>query len=151
MSGSTLCCVMEIEKEDECFSFKPVELLVLEAGWNKGELGNYVPLVSSFIEEQEKVIRTELGPLGDGDKISRELMDLLLKSGTLDHASEMLDQGEEMLKELWIRGECGDDDRVRICKEWTQKYAKGWRRWRVLIYTFIATRLLAAMYDDIRC
>lgn len=138
---------MENEKEIECFSFKPVELLVLEAGWNKGELGKYVPLVNSFIEEQEKVIKTELGPLANGDQISRALIDLLLTNGTLDLASEMLDQNEEILKELWIRGERGDVDRARICEEWTQKYAKSWRRWRVLIYTFIATRLLTGIYD----
>ena len=142
---------METEKENECFSFKPVELLVLEAGWNKGELGKYVPLVSDFIEEQEKETRKKLGPRTDGDKFSRALIDLLLENGTLDIASEMLDQNEEMLKELWIRGECGDDDRARICQEWTQKYAESWRRWRVLIYTYIATRLLTGMYDDIRC
>ena len=142
---------MDNEKENEGFSFKPVELLVLEASWNKGELKKYVPLVEAFVEEQEKAIRAEYGPRASGDQISRVLIDLILTNGTLDHASEMLDQNEEILKELWIRGERGDVDRARICQEWTRKYARSWRRWRVLIYTFIAIRHLNLIYDDIRC
>ena len=142
---------METEKEDDCFSFKPVELLVLEASWNKGKLGKYVPLVSDFIEEQEKEIRTKLGPRATGDIIARELINLLLRNGVLDAPSEMLDQNEEILKELWIRGECGDFDRGRIYDDWIEKHAPNWRRWRVLIYSFIAIKLLTGYYDDINC
>ena len=49
------------ENESECFSFKPVELLVLENRWNKETLNEYKPLVQKFINEHRKKLKTSLG------------------------------------------------------------------------------------------
>lgn len=141
---------MENEIENGDFSIRPVELLVLQDGWNKGEFSDCVPLVNKFIEEQEQVVRTKLGSEANGDQIARSLIDLLLNNGSLDQASEMLAQKEEILKELWICGEREDHDRARIVEEWTRNYAQDWRRWRVLVYLFIACKLIPGYFDGIR-
>lgn len=142
---------MKLLKEKECFSLTPVELLALEAGWSKGEFRDIIPSVNAFIEEQETVIRSQLGPQANGDQIARALIDLLLSNGSLDQGAEMLAQKEEILKELWICGERGDHDRDRITSEWTVNYAERWRRWRVLTYIFIASKLLVGIFNDIKC
>jgi hypothetical protein len=139
---------MENDKK-ECFSFKPVELLVLEVRWKNGKLNEYVPLVETFIEEQQEKIKMKLGPRANNDRLVRVLLELLLTNGTLDSASEMLHQRDEILKECWIRGEQGDYDSSGITNEWIEKYAPSWRRWRVLIYTFIAVKVAVDIYGDL--
>ena len=137
------------ENESERFSFKPVELLVLENRWNKGTLNEYKPLVQKFINEQQEKIKNELGPNANDDRLARGLLELLLTDGMLDHASEMFEQKEEILRECWIRGEQGDYDRNRITNEWIKNHAPSWRRWRVLVYTFIAVKCAVGIYQDL--
>jgi hypothetical protein len=137
------------EMENERFSFQPVELLVLEDRWNKGKLNKYKPLVQKFINEQQEIVKNDLGPDANDDRLVRRLLELLLTNGTLDLASEMLDQKDEILRECWIRAEQGDDDTSRIAKEWIIMYADNWRRWRVLVYTFIAVKCAVDIYRDI--
>lgn len=134
---------------DTRFSIDPVELLVLEDRWNKGKLNQYVPLVRKFINEQQEKVRKQLGPKANDDLMARTLLELLLENGTLDHASEMLEQQEEILRECWIRAERGDYDRRRITNEWIQTHAPEWRRWRVIVYTFIAVKIAVQIYRDI--
>lgn len=131
------------------YSIKPVELLVLEARWNRGQLNKYTPLVRKFINDQQEKIREKLGPQAKDDMLARTLLKLLLENGTLDHASEMLEQQEEILRECWIRAERGDFDRRRITNEWIRTHAPEWRRWRVLVYTFIAIKIAVEIYRDI--
>ena len=137
------------DEESSSFSFDPVELLVLEDRWNKGKLNKYKPLVQKFINEQQEIVKNDLGPDANDDRLARGLLGLILKNGTLDHASEMLDQKDEILRECWIRAEQGDDDTSRIAKEWITMYADSWRRWRVLVYTFIAVKCAVEIYRDI--
>ena len=137
------------EKECKSFSFKPIELLVLEVRWKKGKLNEYVPLVEKFIEVQQDKIKSELGPEANDDLLARALLELLLTNGTLDHASEMIQQKEEIMKECWIRAEQGDYDSSRITDEWIKKYAPSWRRWRVLIYTFITVKSAVQIYQNL--
>ena len=128
------------ENESDRFPFKPVELLVLENRWNKGTLNEYKPLIQTFINEQQEKIKNALGPEANDDRLARGLLELLLTNVTLDHASEMFHQKQEILRECWIRGEQGDYDRSRITNEWIENHAPDWRRWRVLVYTFITVK-----------
>ncbi|MDA0346284.1 MAG: hypothetical protein O3C43_03025 [Verrucomicrobia bacterium] len=137
------------EKECKSFSFKPIELLVLEVRWKKEKLDEYVPLVEKFIEVQQEKIKLVLGPEANDDLLACALLELLLTNGTLDHASEMIHQKEEILKECWIRAEQGDYDSSRITDEWIKKYAPSWRRWRVLIYTFITVKCAVKIYQNL--
>jgi len=139
------------EKESDGFSFNLVELLVLEDRWKKGKLNDYVSLVKAFIEEQQETIRIKLGDEANEDQLARGLIDLLLANGTLDQASEMLEQKQEILKELWICAERGDHDKNRITDEWIKQHASKWRRWRILVYTFIAVKVMVGIYRDIDC
>ena len=116
-----------MEKESESFCFKPIELLVLEVRWKNGKLNEYVPLVEKFIDVQQEEIKSRLGPEANDDILVRELLKLLLTNGTLDHASEMIQQKEEIMKECWIRAEQGDYDSSRITDEWIANHAPSWR------------------------
>jgi frataxin-like iron-binding protein CyaY len=137
------------EDSDDRFSFSPVELLVLEDRWNKGKLNDYVPLVRKFIDAQQEKIKKELGPNANDDRLARTFLKLLLENGTLDHASEMLEQKQEILREIWICAERGDFDRRRITDQWIRTHAPEWRRWRVLVYSFIAVKIAVQIYRDI--
>ena len=89
-------------------SFRPVELLVLEERWNKGEMRKYVPLVQEFVEEREDEIKLAAGPNPNHESIARGVIQLVLMSKRLNHAAEMLDQKAAISREIWIRGEQGD-------------------------------------------
>jgi frataxin-like iron-binding protein CyaY len=138
-----------MEKESESFCFKPIELLVLEVRWKNGKLNEYVPLVEKFIDVQQEEIKSRLGPEANDDILVRELLKLLLTNGTLDHASEMIQQKEEIMKECWIRAEQGDYDSSRITDEWIANHAPSWRRWRVMIYNLIAVKVAVDIYGDL--
>jgi hypothetical protein len=86
-------------------TFRPVELLVLEDRWNSGKMRKYIPLVRKFVEEPQEEIRAEVGPNPDRERVARGVIELGLSNGSLDHASEMLDQMEAISREVWIRGE----------------------------------------------
>ena len=141
---------MEHDGEERSrFSFEPVELLVLEDRWNKGKLDEYKPLVRKFINEQQKITKDKLGRHASGGQLARGLIELLLSNGTLDHASENLQQKQEIMKEQWIRGERGDYDGNRIASEWIEKHAPSWRRWRVLVYSFITVKFTVEDFRDL--
>ena len=90
-----------------------------------------------------------MGPEANDDILVRELLKLLLTNGTLDHASEMIQQKEEIMKECWIRAEQGDYDSSRITDEWIANHAPSWRRWRVMIYNLIAVKVAVDIYGDL--
>ena len=138
-----------IEKESSEISFDPVELLVLEARWNKGKLEKYVPPVKAFIRLQQKEISAELGPDASDDLRAQRLFKILLSNESLDIKLENDDQTKEIEKERWIRGEQGDHDHRRITADWIMKYAPSWRRWQTLIYAFIAVKCAVDIYDGL--
>lgn len=127
-------------------AFSPVELLVLEQRWNKGKLRKYVPLVQEFVENRQDEIRLAAGPNPSHESMTRGVIQLVLMSKCLDHAAEMLDQREEISREIWIRGERGDYDSTRIAIEWTEEFGDSWRRWRLLKYTFVAVKCSMDIY-----
>ena len=127
-------------------SFRPVELLVLEERWNKGEMRKYVPLVQEFVEEREDEIKLAAGPNPNHESIARGVIQLVLMSKRLNHAAEMLDQKAAISREIWIRGEQGDYDETRIAIEWADEFGDSWRRWRLLKYTFVAVKCSMDIY-----
>ncbi|MCZ6673466.1 MAG: hypothetical protein O7C75_11080 [Verrucomicrobia bacterium] len=130
-------------------TFRPVELLVLEDRWNNGKLQKYVPLVERFIEKRQEEIKNAAGPNPDDESVARGIIQLVLSNGSLDHAAEMLDQMEEISREIWIRGEQGDYDRLKITLNWTKNCAPSWRRWRILKYTFVAVKCSVEIYRSL--
>ena len=122
---------------------------MLEDRWKNGKLDEYVPVVEKFIKKQQKQIRQKLGPEASDDQLVKGIIKLLLTHRTLDPVSEMSKQRREIMKELWICGERGDYDHKRITDEWIQKHAPNWRRWSVLIYTFIAVKCALQIYRDL--
>lgn len=130
-------------------TFRPVELLVLEDRWNSGKMRKYIPLVRKFVEERQEEIKVAAGPGPDHESVARGVIELVLSNGSLDHASEMLDQMEEISREVWIRGEQGDFDRTRIALNWTKTFGHSWRRWRILKYTFVAVKCSMDIYSDL--
>jgi len=127
-------------------AFSPLELLLLEERWNNGEMGKYVPLVQEFVEDREDEIRKAAGPRPSHESIARGVIQLVLLNKSLDHAAEMLDQKEEISREIWIRGERGDYDATRIAVEWADQFGHSWRRWRLLKYTFVAVKCSMDIY-----
>lgn len=136
----------DIQNSYHDLTFSPVELLVLEDRWNQGEMREYVPLVQRFVEDRQEEIKAIAGPYPNHESIARGVIQLVLSSGSLDHASEMLDQMEEISREIWIRGERGDHDRTMITLDWTKEFGHSWRRWRLLKYTFVAVKCSLDIY-----
>ncbi len=127
-------------------AFRPLELLLLEERWNNGGMGKYVPLVQKFVEDRQDEIRKAAGPNPSHESVARGVIQLVLLNKSLDHAAEMLDQMEEISREIWIRGERGDYDSTRIAVEWADEFGDSWRRWRLLKYTFVAVKCSMDIY-----
>ena len=67
------------------------------------------------------------------EKISYELE----RKGSLHLPSEMADQIREINKEIWYRGEEGNENRQNIKEDWTQKYSMKWRQARKIEIQFV--------------
>jgi len=61
----------------------------------------------------------------------------------------MLDQMEEISREIWIRGERGDYDRTKIALDWADEFGDSWRRWRLLKYTVVAVKCSMDIYQKL--
>jgi len=143
------CFMEENQNPYHDLAFRPLELLLLEERWNSGEMGKYVPLVQKFVEDRQDDIRKAAGPNPSHESIARGVIQLVLLSKSLDHAAEMLDQMEEISREIWIRGERGDYDRTKIALDWADEFGDSWRRWRLLKYTFVAVKCSMDIYQKL--
>ena len=120
----------------------------LKGRWKRGELNSRVSNLRNFVrrylDDIQKVTREEI----EEQRIEQAVRDLFISIGTLDFVSDMKDQAEEINKEIWIRGERGDDDKVQILFDWTSEHAHSWRRWRNLECLYVIEKKAAKIYRE---
>jgi len=126
-----MCEVIDIHSLNEA------ELQALENYWRCGQLQSRSDSIVNFVECHRDEIIQLAGASRDPDALIAATQRLICEYRSLDLSSELHDQRHEIDNEIWYRGEKGDYDRDRIQREWAEKHARNWRRWRIIEYLFV--------------
>ena len=131
------------------------EQATLEKRWAAGSLRDHCTWVFDFCDSRREEILALSGACADPNTLVSVLKRLIKETGGVNHRMEMQAQLQEILKEIWIRGERGDFDRDRIAAEWASTHGPQWRRWRVRECLYVVERctpevvkLLKGAQDD---
>jgi len=116
----------------------PKELEELKQEYAEGKLEGIKDGLESFIRRYKAPIKQ----FSEQHKLSIDLglRCYILLGRSIDTRKENLDQLEEIKKELWYRREENSAlPESKIIKDWTEKYAAGWRDHRVMqiIYVYL--------------
>lgn len=127
----------------------PEALRTLENTWRRGLLHDRVTYWKNFIHKHWDHIHLSLGTNSDNFMILEITKSKLKAERFLDLKSEMEDQIRAIRTEIWIRGERGEHDTIRICQEWAATHAEKWRRWRIQENLYVADQVLIDLYREV--
>ncbi len=130
-----MCEVIDIHFLNEA------ELQALENYWRCGQLQSRSICIVNFVECHRDEILQLAGEGRDSAALIAATQRLICEYRSLDLPSELHDQRHEIDNEIWYRGEKGDYDRARIQREWTERHAPNWRRWRIIEYLYVTYHL----------
>lgn len=114
------------------------ERLALEKRWYEGRLLTHVDKLLIFTEAHRVEILSTAKGKTDPQSLLEATKAVIQSRGSVHMPSELQDQMQEMNREVWYQGEKGQQDTHRIKREWTDRHAANWRRWRISEYLFVA-------------
>jgi hypothetical protein len=124
-------------EEIDIHSLNEAELQALEHYWRSGQLQSRSDCVINFVERHRDEILRLAVECRDPDALITATQRLICEYRSIDLPAELRDQMREIQNEVWYRGEKGDYDSARIQREWAERHAHNWRRWRIIEYLYV--------------
>ncbi|MDQ8184996.1 hypothetical protein [Pelagicoccus sp. SDUM812002] len=113
----------------------------LEQLWQSGRLHRHLDALERFYSEKRSEFIELLEDPTDNENLVAIAKLLVVQNGIVDRIAETLDQIQEIESEIWIQGELGNHDRNQIAADWTRRYARSWREWRIKEYLFAVEQM----------